>query len=436
MPPAAPRPVRPSLLTRLRLALRNLLAFGLVSLVLVSSNLPLTDFNGQVRAFTRPVEFDFVTWTLDAIGVKWTQLALGADDFLPVERRSALVLAYLEVLGQSRQVERELRDLLADPNLPDPQAAAAPVREQLADLLSERDRLAPLAEAVLQAQCSQVLAEIGLSLAGQPVPPVLYHVSPPPSALIVSRRDQIAQLENISVEPGLTLDEIIALEESVAASLDVSTLVVGIGGIGIYPTMVMPTTDINTLAEVVAHEWIHNYLTLRPLGANYLASGELRTFNETVASLAGKEIGRLIVAEFYPAYLPPEPQPTPTPDPAATPTPTPEPQPPVFDFNAEMRLTRQTVDALLADGQVAQAETYMEQRRTFFWDNGYRLRKLNQAYFAFYGAYADAPGGGAAGEDPVGAAVRRLREQIPDLTEFINTVAWMWRVEQLNAAVE
>ena len=49
----------------------------------------------------------------------------------------------------------------------------------------------------------------------------------------------------------------------------------------------------------------------------------------------------------------------------------------------------------------------MEQRRQLFVENGYYIRKLNQAYFAFYGAYADVPGG-AAGEDPVGPAVRAL----------------------------
>ena len=56
------------------------------------------------------------------------------------------------------------------------------------------------------------------------------------------------------------------LENQVDQSMDVSSLVVGIGGIGLYPTMVMETTDINGLAEVVAHEWVHNYLTLHPLG--------------------------------------------------------------------------------------------------------------------------------------------------------------------------
>jgi hypothetical protein len=49
-----------------------------------------------------------------------------------------------------------------------------------------------------------------------------------------------------------------------------------------------------------------------------------------------------------------------------------------------MHVTRLTVDELLAEGKIDEAESYMEERRRIFWDNGFQhLRKLNQAYFAF-----------------------------------------------------
>ncbi|MFN8414200.1 MAG: hypothetical protein U0Z26_17600 [Anaerolineales bacterium] len=76
----------------------------------------------------------------------------------------------------------------------------------------------------------------------------------------------------------------------------------------------------------------------------------------------------------------------------------------------------------------------MEQQRHIFLQHGYLLRKINQAYFAFYGAYADSSGG-AAGEDPVGPAVRALRAQSDSLTDFIKTISWMWKFEQLQKAV-
>jgi hypothetical protein len=99
-----------------------------------------------------------------------------------------------------------------------------------------------------------------------------------------------------------------------------------------------------------------------------------------------------------------------------------------------MRTTRVTVDDLLAKGKVEEAEAYMEQRRQFFWDHGYQIRKINQAYFAFYGAYADQPGG-AAGADPVGAAVRTLRARSATLADFIKRMSWMSSFNQLRQAV-
>ena len=100
-----------------------------------------------------------------------------------------------------------------------------------------------------------------------------------------------------------------------------------------------------------------------------------------------------------------------------------------------MHTTRVKADELLSQGKVEEAEAYMEQRRLIFWENGYLIRKLNQAYFAFHGAYADVPGG-AAGEDPVGPAVRALREQSTSLAEFINTIGWMTSFEQLQKAIQ
>ena len=197
---------------------------------------------------------------------------------------------------------------------------------------------------------------------------MLYHTSPTPLALIVAPRDKIVQLTNISVLPTLTLDEQIKLEDEVARSLDVSTLVVPVGGVGVYPTMVMETTDLRWVLETIAHEWAHNDLTIRPLGMNYMTTPELRTMNETTASIAGNEVGTYVVQKYYPElYVPPPPPVTPS----NNPTPTPDPNvPPPFDFRAEMHETRVRADELLAEGKIEEAEDYMEQRRQFFWDNG------------------------------------------------------------------
>jgi hypothetical protein len=98
-----------------------------------------------------------------------------------------------------------------------------------------------------------------------------------------------------------------------------------------------------------------------------------------------------------------------------------------------MHLTRLVIDQLLAEGKIEEAENYLEYRRQYFWENGIQIRKLNQAYFAFHGSYAAAPGGAAGSEGAdLGQQLRDLRERIPDYSKFMRTVAWRWRVDQFE----
>ena len=408
----------------------------LIALALITSysNPSLINDIEKVRTYTRQIEFNYLTWMGNAALIKLRSAAIGAPYVFNHASQKEIVTEYLRITQFILEKEYLLETIYADANIIDKEANSISVREELADLYSRQAELAPLAEAVIQEQVSQVLAENSLTTIGQPLPNVWYHSTPLPMALIVSPRDRIEQIANISVDTNLTIDQQVALENNVDEGLNTSSLVVDVGGIGVYPTMVMRTTDLKWLLTVVAHEWIHNYLTLRPLGFLYGETPELRTMNETTASIAGDEIGALVVKRFYPELI------------AASRlnfeltlvsfgNSQPESfAPPPFDFRAEMRATRIRVDELLAEGKIEEAEDYMEQRRLVFLENGYLLRKINQAYFAFHGAYASSPGG-AAGEDPVGPAVRALREQSDSLADFVNKIARMISFEQLQKAV-
>ncbi|MCQ3939372.1 MAG: hypothetical protein DPW18_20355 [Chloroflexi bacterium] len=386
------------------------------------SNPSLTNPIEKVRAYTRDLEFDYIEWMADAALVKTRAASIHLPHTVERETQKEIVAEYLRVTHFIFEKENLLAQIYADPAVEDKQAASESLRGELDELYKRRSDLAPLAEAILQEQVSQVLVEIGLTTAGQPVPSVWFHSTPLPMALIVSPRDRIEQTANISVYTNITVDEQVALEARVDAGLNVSSLVVPVGGVGVYPTMVMRTTDLNWMLNTIAHEWIHNYLTLRPLGLLYDHTPELRTMNETTASIAGDEIGALVIEKFYPELKP------------AASFPDLELVSLPFDFRAQMHETRISVDALLAEGKIEEAEAYMEERRQVFLKNGYLLRKINQAYFAFYGAYADVPGG-AAGEDPVGPAVRALREQSKSLAEFVKRISWMSSFQQLQEAV-
>ncbi|MEP7134041.1 MAG: hypothetical protein ABI904_03820 [Chloroflexota bacterium] len=395
----------------------------------------LTAQTDQVRSYTRAIEFDYPTWVWDAIWNKIDQSTLGAPYLLDRGSNKQIVFEYLRTTDQLNKTDFQIEKIFSDPNITDKENTSAHLRAQRTQLAERQAALAPFAESILQSQIGNALAELGLTTGGQPLPPVLYQISPLPLALIISPRDHIEQTTNISVLPSLTLDQQIKLEDDVTKSLNVSTFVVPVGGIGVYPTMVMETTDLRWTLNTIAHEWTHNYLELRPLGINYGKTPELRTMNETTASISGDEVGHLVLEKYYPELLASNASHNLVQLNLSFPPSIGLADTPPFDYRAEMHTTRVKVDELLAQGKTAEAESYMEQRRQLFLQNGYLIRKLNQAFFAFYGAYADVPGG-AAGEDPVGPAVRALREQSNSLADFINTIGWMTSFEQLQKAIQ
>ena len=408
--------------------LGRLIGVLLFLFLVTKSTIQIQDARDLVRQHAREWEFNFVSWTIEALLKKAGQFGVGATSYLHAEEATGLVRGYVDLIGEVNQLENQLTVIASDASLDDPQGVAAPIVEARNDLRARQQEMQPVVENILQEQVAIMVVEEGIQFGGSAFPPVVFHFTQPPVALIISPRQVIRQDANISLEPSLTLEEVQALEIAVEREADISALVVPIGGIGIYPTMISESTSLEWITDVIAHEWVHNYLTLRPLGLRYFDSPELRTMNETTASLLGREIGRRVLKRYYPDLVPPPPLEIDALIPAVE-------NPPVFDFRAEMRETRLTVDALLAEGRIAEAEAYMEERRQFLWENGYHIRRLNQAYFAFYGAYADEPGG-AAGDDPVGDAVRRLWELSDSPAEFLRTMSRMADFQDLEQALQ
>lgn len=378
----------------------------------------------RLRTIVGPAErFDFLGWTLSTLSIKAEAILADAQSYLPATAEKTFVLDYLEQVRAVQILEAEIERLYADPAITDPVTAAAAKQAEIDHLRRELARRQPLAEGIVQRQVATLLRDEGLAVGGVTWPPVLMTMSPVPYMLIVSPRDRIEQVDYAALVPGLATDAKETMEDAVFEKLDQSALVVPIGGLGTYPAMIRETSSINWLAEVTAHEWTHHWLSLRPLGVRYLASPALRTINETVASIVELEIGPRVIERFYPELVPP-PE-TPAPPPQAAPD-----EMPTFDFRAEMAETRNEVDRLLAEGEIEAAEAYMEQRRQVFVANGYAIRKLNQAFFAFYGGYAAEPGG-AAGADPIGPMLRRMRAESPSLRSFLDTVGGITSYEDL-----
>ena len=404
----------------------------LIPLLVTRSNVDVNTQIEQIRAYSRTYEFEYLGWSADAVWEKLQLYSLGLPKRLSQQQTREVIEQTMLLAWQIRVLEDQINQNLADPTIQADEIMMTDLFDKVSQTEAEYRLFASVSETILEQQISGVLSQNQLSFSGQPVPPVLFRFSPLPKALIVSPREVIRQDANLSLTPDLSLEETLTIEQQLTEGLNVSTFVTDIGGVGTYPAMVLQSFNLEWLISTVAHEWAHNYLTLRPLGINYGTSAELRTMNETTADIVGYSIQYGVVAQHYPELLPTlstplinQPQPVPADE-------------PVFNFAYEMYLTRTEADRLLSGGSIAEAEEYMEMRRLFFWDNGYRLRKLNQAYFAFHAAYVNAPSSGeegqtgAAGEDPIGPAVWKLFETSPSLKSFLQQVAWITSYEQLQ----
>jgi hypothetical protein len=253
-------------------------------------------------------------------------------------------------------------------------------------------------------------------------PPVTLYLGDPPHLMVVSPRDKIADVAEVTLLPDMSEPDMATVETRVE-KLGYSALVVELGGMATFPSYVSNDADMKFIIESAAHEWVHQYLAFTPLGFLYVldktglrADYDVATINETVADIVGKEIGDVVYQKFYTM--------------AGTDNVTPSPGS-GFDFNGAMRQIRLTVDAYLAQGQIAAAEDYMNERRQYLADHGYIIRKLNQAYFAFYGTYADSP----ASVSPIGQELQTLRNRSVSVKQFLDTVAPITSRDRLDKSV-
>jgi len=285
-----------------------------------------------------------------------------------------------------------------------------------------REQARSSAEAVLERVVSNAYEEQGLPrseplLSDRLFPPVLVTLTSPPNVLVTSPRTDLRVIGSVVLR-GLDTPAQERLEAS-ADSTGVSSLVAPIGGLATYPSMVLEEDSAERVLTSVAHEWLHQYLIFYPLGAEYWTRQETREINETTADLVGQEIGG-VISTRYELRRPGAPR-------------TSGGQSDTFDFRAFMRAARLHVEELLASGQVDQAEAYMRARRDELQQNGYTIRKLNQAYFALYGSY----GGGYAASpaNPIPELLRQLRTSSGSLADFVFQVRAITTVDGLRTLV-
>jgi hypothetical protein len=365
-----------------------------------------------LQQLAEPYGFDLTQWEIRHLPSKWLHLAgdfFRGDDSR--EESRATIARYFQLTAEVNQLRGRQDEVVALAG--DRSSIDALIEERRA----EQAELRPHVEAAIEGELTLLLEELGLTeevpIFGVETvwPPVDFVLEDTPRVLVTSPRDRIVQSGSLLLNPEVTIEQAEAVEARAARRPNTSGLVVGTGGVAFYPAVVNDRASYEQTLDTAAHEWVHHWLYFHPLGSRYFDGGEIRAINETVANIAGRELAAMLLERLRVEVPGPA-------DglPAASAGMAPEP----IDFRAEMRALRIAVDDLLAAARVAEAEALMEEKRRLFADHGIFIRKINQAYFAFYGTYADTP---ASGDDPLGPKIEEVRDRSESLAQFLQRMA-------------
>ena len=342
----------------------------------------------------------------------------GLFDFLPgrgysEEERQSAVRRYFVLGEQVRRSEGTLAlSVASGGGGSEDNPGAAALEKEMDGLRKQRDALSGLVEDELEKIVAEVLRGQYLDRNWGPFeplfPPVSFRLERLPKLIVVSPRDRITTLEVHLLEPDLSVAKRESLETEVGPDQNRSALVTGLGGLATFPSLVSDSQSLRFSLQTIVHEWLHHYFFFHALGQSYFDSPNMTTLNETAADIGGKELGDLAFIALAGEIPPPH-------DVGSTDDPNDSDR---FDFNQTMRETRLRTDELLEAGMIDEAEVYMEERRQIFVENGYLIRVLNQAYFAFHGTYAE----NAASVSPIAGQLRKVRDDSEDIGRFIQRV--------------
>ncbi len=377
--------------------------------------------------------YGLVSWEFENIFDKWTHRVWTVFPWTPTsesDRRAALD-RYVVLVDEIRAAKNELNRVTtsASPDLNAVDASQSDVDR----LIGERDAIRPAVEEYLEQIIGENVRSDEIDLVSSFVwPPVDFRIGDPPKLLVTSPRNEISRIEDVLIDPDISIEDMSRIEDELVDGHDISAVILQTGGLASYPN-VIPTTHLKRLVDVAAHEWLHAHLAFYPLGQAYFSGGDIRSMNETLADIFGREVGLRVYSEVtgepFVAPIRPETALKSKPSDGAEEA---VEDPESFSFNRFMGETRRETDELLAENLIDEAEVYMESRRVELLDHGYQIRKINQAYFAFHGTYAESP----SSTSPIARYMWDLREQVEtvgDLVKLLKPIRTYVEFEKLVA---
>jgi len=377
------------------------------------------DFDNIIDDIINPYRFSIVEWELNTLTDELEDVVFNNADYTADD--SQIVVDYFALLEDISGLETQISYLQDDHSDADLNA----LKEQLEVLKKQRDSLKKNVETIMEQQIRETLKELDIYFYNDAIdinidfPPVNFALESPPYLLVISPRDHIERMKEVILLQDLTIDEIDYIESEID-KLGYSSIVLQVGGMATFPSFVTNNSGLEFTISTAVEEWLHQYLFFKPAGFLYAFNllgiyddGDISTINETIAGIASDEIASIIYQNYYAEYF--------------------EESEQVysegtgFDYYGEMRNIRIAVDNYLASGEIEQAEAFMEEKRLYILSQGYYIRRLNQAYFAFYGTYASSPGS----VDPIGDTLWELRWKSANITEFLKITSDIKNLDDL-----
>jgi len=341
--------------------------------------------------------------------------------------RISIVKHFFKLNGDLEQLHFELHKKNATENIDNDVRNSQNLKglqHRINEIAREQNKIRPIVEEKIEAEITATLDAMNITRKFGPLrwPPVDFTFEDSPLVLITSPLFEIKRLPDQILNPGITIAKQKLLEQEAESIGNVSALIVRVGGIATYPASVSPRGSLLSTIRIASHEWVHHHLIFTPLGRRWWDGGEIQSINESVADMVGKEVGDVTYTRLTGQILHKE-----TRESIRT-KPKVQEEAAVFDFRKELRETRIQLEKILATKDLEETEKYLEERRELLVENGFYIRKLNQAYFAFHGTYAKSP----ASLSPIGAQLLAVRKSSANLAEFLHQVSRIKSAEELE----
>jgi len=204
-----------------------------------------------------------------------------------------------------------------------------------------------------------------------------FNVGSSPKLLVTSPRNKIERKEEILLVPSIDIETIEELE-GIASNDELSSVIINIGGLATYPSIIAEGKSSRELFLTISHEWLHQYLIFHPLGRSYFSNTEMKEINETLANIFSKKLLKSLCEKDFEIK-----------NEMCSVSPLKDEN--KFDYREFMKKLRINVDQLLSEGKINNAEKLMNESTLILNNNGIKIRKINQAWFAFNGTYGDSP---------------------------------------------